>query len=459
VLRLYIRDPGVASETAGVLGAVQQGPFKPAGASVGEAAAEDGDEVLASKRLRHEFPALAGFGVAGEGSFHQRGRVEFGFHGFHQVFGGVLGASQARLFFFDFADLAVDLVARGFGESVKEFLEAFGLAEFAGEDGMDGHSQILPLITLITRIFTDLLLLKAANSHETAFETSSILGIFQLTSQHISRFSERYACGTFAHMTRLPTRVLFLLLLTLPLFVYGQETVPVKGKISAAEILEKNLIATGGLEAHKALETLVASGDIHLDATLIGGYKFSYKAPDNDMLEIGMSSRGVTWTGHRGKKRGVQAASEGPGAKKPGEPCTWCVIDGVNTWIVESDWGILLRWDFCCSYNIELIGMGEVDKRLAYGLRFTSKHGGDPFVCFYDRETFLLVRLDRIDRFRTGPNQIETVHKVESIFRDYREQGGVKLPFVIAIPRREGDVVFEVNKIKTGEEIKDSVFE
>jgi hypothetical protein len=51
------------------------------------------------------------------------------------------------------------------------------------------------------------------------------------------------------------------------------------------------------------------------------------------------------------------------------------------------------------------------------------------------------------------------VHKVESIFRDYREQGGVKLPFVMAIPRPEGEVVFEASKIKTGEPIKNSVFE
>jgi hypothetical protein len=47
----------------------------------------------------------------------------------------VLSAAQARFFFFDFADFAVDLVARGFGEGIKEFLEAFGLAEFTGEDG------------------------------------------------------------------------------------------------------------------------------------------------------------------------------------------------------------------------------------------------------------------------------------------------------------------------------------
>jgi hypothetical protein len=110
----------------GVLGGVEQGEGKIGGASVGEAAAEDGDEVLASVGLRHEFPSLMRFGVAAEGSLHQRRRIELGFHGFHQVFSGVLSAAQACLFFFHFADFTVNLLARGFGQGIEKFLEALG---------------------------------------------------------------------------------------------------------------------------------------------------------------------------------------------------------------------------------------------------------------------------------------------------------------------------------------------
>jgi len=56
------------------------------------------------------------FGIAGKCHTDQWRQVELGFHGFHQIFSGVLGAPQARLFFFDFADLAVNLVAAGFGQ-------------------------------------------------------------------------------------------------------------------------------------------------------------------------------------------------------------------------------------------------------------------------------------------------------------------------------------------------------
>ena len=94
--------------------------------------------------MRHEFPAAACFGVVSEGGFDQRRRVEFGFHGFHQVFSGVLRATQARLFFFDFADFTIDLLARGFGQGSEEFLEAFGLAEFEGEGWVDRQGKGKP---------------------------------------------------------------------------------------------------------------------------------------------------------------------------------------------------------------------------------------------------------------------------------------------------------------------------
>src|SRR5207248_507487 len=83
----------------------------------------------------------------------------------------------------------------------------------------------------------------------------------------------------------------------------GQQAEHAKGRISASEILQKNLIATGGLEAHKALESLVARGDLHLGDTFrLGDYMFSYKAPSNDILEIQIISHGTTWAGHRGEQ-------------------------------------------------------------------------------------------------------------------------------------------------------------
>jgi hypothetical protein len=91
--------------------------------------------------LGHEFPSLAGLGVAAECGLHQGRRIELGFHGFHQIFSGMLSTTEARVFFFDFADGVVNMLARGFGQGIEKVLEALGLAEFAGEDGVDGHGE------------------------------------------------------------------------------------------------------------------------------------------------------------------------------------------------------------------------------------------------------------------------------------------------------------------------------
>ena len=134
-------------------------------------------------------------------------------------------------------------------------------------------------------------------------------------------------------------------------------------------------------------------------------------------------------------------------------------MNGFTTEIVEQDWRSLVEWDFCCGFkSIELVGIGEVDNRPAYGLRFTPKQG-DPFACFYDRETFLLVRTDQIQRFRMNDQGPERVYVVKSYFRDYRTEGGIKLPQVIAIATTEGEFVFRLGKVKAGEKIPDSVFQ
>ena len=125
---------------AGVLSGFTQGIFKMEKTCLREAAAEDIDQVLASERLRHEFPALARFGFAGESGFDQWWRVELGFHGFSQVFDCLLKPTKAGFFFFDAADEAVEVIAGGFGEGVEESFQAVA-AKGAGEERMERHRE------------------------------------------------------------------------------------------------------------------------------------------------------------------------------------------------------------------------------------------------------------------------------------------------------------------------------
>lgn len=182
---------------------------------------------------------------------------------------------------------------------------------------------------------------------------------------------------------------------------------------------------------------------------MMGDYSFSYKSPSSDVLGMKMVSHGTCWSGRReGQKTVTKCGVEGPG-----------MIEGVSIQIVERDWRSLVEWDFSRDYDkIELIGRAEVEKRWAYAVRFTP-HEGDPQVRFYDYETFLLVRMDQVQRFRWNKNDPEVAYSVTSYFREYKDHAGMKLPRVIAVRRGEGDLLFRLSTIHPNAKIADSVFE
>jgi hypothetical protein len=51
----------------------------------------------------------------------------------------MLSTSEAGVFFLTSRTGVVYILARGVGKGIKKFLEAFRLAEFAGEGGVDWH--------------------------------------------------------------------------------------------------------------------------------------------------------------------------------------------------------------------------------------------------------------------------------------------------------------------------------
>jgi len=80
---------------------------------------------------------------------------------------------------------------------------------------------------------------------------------------------------------------LALVLLAVKSDVFAQNDAAASRTISVAQILEGNLAATGGLDAHKAVRTLKATGNIKLPNNyILGDYVFLYKAPAADLLRV-----------------------------------------------------------------------------------------------------------------------------------------------------------------------------
>jgi len=229
--------------------------------------------------------------------------------------------------------------------------------------------------------------------------------------------------------------------------ISAQKSAAHEGSISAAKILEGNLAATGGLDAHKALSTLKATGDFGFSLRHpLGDYMFSYRAPATDVLEVQMISHGSSWTGRRDDHLIRRSTVEGAE-----------MINGAGMEIVEECLRSLLEWDIRDYSKIELIGRAQVENRWALAVRFSPKKG-DAQVRYYDMENYLLLRMDQVQRFRQAKDLPEMAYAVTSYFRDYRQYGALKLPEHIAVSRSVGDLIFELGSVNANVEIPDSVF-
>lgn len=238
---------------------------------------------------------------------------------------------------------------------------------------------------------------------------------------------------------------------------------PASNGITAPVILEKNLAATGGREAHQRLQSMVLRGDIGYSG--LGSFTFSYRAPSDDVLKLQARMFGTFWRGrHEGQLFG-RGALERPDRIKmerlgvvPGGEESFAG-DPLSIRVIEQDLRSLLEWDYAHDYEkMEVIGRAEVNKRWAVGVRFTP-HEGDPVMRFYDSETFLLVRMDQVERFRRTKDGPENARIVQTYFSDYRESDGLMLPRAMRISRPQVEFELKVARLETNVKIEESVFQ
>lgn len=238
--------------------------------------------------------------------------------------------------------------------------------------------------------------------------------------------------------------------LTLCSQVLAQKSPPPHNPISVAEILNKHIAATGGLEALHGLQTLTAHGKFGLapmGTRSMGDFDFSYKALASDIFQLDLISHGEVWVGH---KEGAAFANHS------GENIL--AFNGVTLSVWEQAWLSLIESEFGGRYKrIELVGFAGVDGRWTYALRFTPQLG-DPLVRYYDCETFLMVRMDLVQRIRLQKDGPEQAYIVQTYYSNYRNFGGLNLPRQIKATVSVGDFVLDVYDIRTNIAVSDSVF-
>ena len=217
-----------------------------------------------------------------------------------------------------------------------------------------------------------------------------------------------------------------------------------RAQLSAADIVDKNVAARGGLQAWRAVQTMSLTGTLgaggNQRATLAvpnpgrrtGQETLSQRRAEEVELPFLMELK-------RPRKMRMELQFKGQTAIQ--------VFDGANGWklrpflnrrevepytedelkisSMQADLDGYLVDYAAKGTRIGLVGMEKIEDRDTYKLKLTMKNGQAIHV-WIDAETFLEAKMEGQPRRLDG-----TYHPVEVYFRDYRAVSGLQIPFVL----------------------------
>jgi outer membrane lipoprotein-sorting protein len=190
--------------------------------------------------------------------------------------------------------------------------------------------------------------------------------------------------------------------------------------LTAAQIVERNAAARGGLAAWRAVQSMSMSGE--MDA---GGktdarvpYTLSLKRPHMSRLEIDFQNQASVQT-YDGRQGWTYRPYLG---RTEAEPMTAAELkseaasDDLDGALIDAERK---------GTKVELQGMDKVEGKNAYKLRL-SKANAAPRNLWVDAASFLELKIDGEPRKLDG-----RPHKVELFFRDYKTVNGLNIPHTL----------------------------
>jgi hypothetical protein len=217
---------------------------------------------------------------------------------------------------------------------------------------------------------------------------------------------------------------------------------PSQGGLSAAQIVDKNVAARGGLQAWRAVQTLSLEGKLGAG----GNQRAPLAVPIPNPSQVALPHRRAEETQlpflmelKRGRKKRLELQFAGKTAVQ--------VYNGTNGWKLkpflnreevepftaeelkiaseQSDLDGPLVDYVAKGSRIELDGAEKVEGRDTYKLKVMEK-SGHTFHVWVDAGTFLETKIEGQPRRLDGTN-----HPVEVYYRDYRAVDGLRIPFVL----------------------------
>lgn len=224
--------------------------------------------------------------------------------------------------------------------------------------------------------------------------------------------------------------------------VAAADAPPPQSNLSAAEIVDKNVAARGGLQAWRAVETLSLEGKMGAGGNQRAALSVPVPNPKQAILP-GRPTEEKELPFLLELKRNLKMRLE---LQFNGQTAVQ-VYDGTHGWKLRpflnrhevepySDEELKIASsqadldgalvDYATKgTRVELVGVDKVENRDTYKLKLTLKSGRELHI-WIDAQTFLEAKMEGVPRRLDG-----TDHSVELYFRDYRPVGGVQIPYVL----------------------------
>lgn len=215
-----------------------------------------------------------------------------------------------------------------------------------------------------------------------------------------------------------------------------------KAKLPTGEaIMDKFIEATGGAVAHKKIKSTVIKGKFEAAMGMSGDLTVYAAAPNLRLAEIDLPGIGKMLDGCNGAIAWSFNAMTGP-AIKEGKQAQEAMDEATFD---EHDW----RKKYS---GVKAEGLETVEGEECYKVVLTTK-AGNPRTHYFSKKTGLLVRIDLTQETEMGEISAQ-IHST-----DYRDVGGVKMPFKLVNTFAGQAMTMTYTEIKVNVDIPRSTFE
>jgi hypothetical protein len=216
-----------------------------------------------------------------------------------------------------------------------------------------------------------------------------------------------------------------------------------KPRLTAEQVLDKYLIASGGRAAYENMKTMVTTASLELvEPGLRGTMILSQRSPDKLLVTTTIDQIGEARQGFDGKVGWSKDKLQG-----------LRTLEGLelSRFRMSANTDLFMRWRSFFR-EVSLQGTRKVGDRTAHVVRMLPQEG-DALVGYFDTKTFLPVRMD--GTFQGPQGEIPIVTHLS----DYRTAGGIKVPYLMR--QRVGDamtMVIKISDVKVNAPVDDAIF-